>query len=48
MSQQMMQFEEEGDYKNNPHRSARKTAKKKDGEEEFFNMTYLSNLLPHP
>ena len=26
----------------------RRKAKKKDGEEEFFNMTYLSNLLPHP
>ena len=43
-----MQFEEEGDNKNTPHRSVRATAKKKDGEEEFFNMTYLSNLLPHP
>ena len=32
-----------------PHRrSARSQAKHKDGEEEFFNMTYLSNLLPHP
>ena len=31
-----------------PIRSPRRVAKKKDGEEEFFNMTYLSNLLPHP
>ena len=29
-------------------RSARKESNRKDGEEEFFNMTYLSNLLPHP
>ena len=44
----MLQFEEEGDSKPTPHKSARASAKKKDGEEEFFNMTYLSNLLPHP
>ena len=31
-----------------PRRGARSQAKHKDGEEEFFNMTYLSNLLPHP
>ena len=29
-------------------RTMRKEATRKDGEEEFFNMTYLSNLLPHP
>ena len=46
-------FDEEGSGTQNatemtPRRSARSQAKHKTGEEEFFNMTYLSNLLPHP
>ena len=33
MSQQMLQFEEEGDKKKTPHKSARASAKQKDFEE---------------
>ena len=39
---------DENDSIDTPRRTKRITAKRKGGEEEFFNMTYLSNLLPHP
>ena len=39
---------EENDSRDTPRRTQRRTAKHKKTEEEFFNMTYLSNLLPHP
>ena len=39
---------DDSESKDAPRRTMRRTSKHKSGEEEFFNMTYLSNLLPHP
>ena len=47
VTEAMLEFEE-SDLRSTPRRTQRRTARYKGGEEEFFNMTYLSNLLPHP
>ena len=47
MTDTFNQFDD-SELKDAPRRTQRRTSKHKSGEEEFFNMTYLSNLLPHP